>query len=177
MPSTDPTLKQALLDCDPTSAADLSDVYKQFSGNKHFTHQLVTWLADKSLQRGASWLLKKHLEADTSIPLREVNRLYDVLPQLEHWETKLHVLQCLPMLSISSEQKKTVEAFLRTCLVAPNKFVRAWAYSGFYTLATQHAEYQKTFEQYLEMALRDEAPSVKARIRQILKTAKPFEKQ
>ena len=176
MPINNPTLKQALMDCDPSSAADLSDLYTQFNNSEHFTHQLVTWLPDKTLQRAASWLLKKQLETGNPITLHEIAQLFDALPQLEHWEAKLHILQCLPKLSISVAQKKAIETFLHTCLVAPNKFVRAWAYSGFYTLATQHAEYEETVQQYFDMALRDEAASVKARIRQILKTAKPFGK-
>ena len=59
--------------------------------------------------------------------------------------------------------------FLRNCLVDNNKFVRAWAYNGFYELAVQYPEYEKETKQFFEMAMRDEAPSVKSRIRNIMK--------
>jgi len=59
-----------------------------------------------------------------------------------------------------------VEIFLRVCLLDNNKFVRAWAYKGFYELAVQ---YPKETRQFFEMAMRDEAPSVKSRIRNIMK--------
>ena len=49
------------------------------------------------------------------------------------------------------------------------KFVRAWAYNGFYLLAVQHGEYEAEARQLLTMALRDEPASVKARVRNVLK--------
>jgi hypothetical protein len=63
--------------------------------------------------------------------------------------------------------------FLRTCLADENKFVRAWAYNGFYLLSQQYPEYQQETEQFFAMAMRDEAASVKARIRNILKKVNP----
>jgi hypothetical protein len=94
--------------------------------------------------------------------------LFKLLPKLERWESKLHILQCLPYIQISSAAKENVEVFLRRCLIDDNKFVRAWAYNGFYEISLQYPEYKEETKQFFEMAMRDEAPSVKARIRNIM---------
>ncbi len=51
------------------------------------------------------------------------------------------------------------------------KFVRAWAYDAFYRLATQHPGYRPEVWRLLEQGMQEEAPSVKARIRQLLREA------
>jgi len=43
------------------------------------------------------------------------------------------------------------------------------AYNGFYTLSMQHSEYSQDTKQFLEVAMKDEVPSVKAKIRNIMK--------
>jgi len=95
--------------------------------------------------------------------------VYKSLGTQEHWEAKLHILQSLPYLPIAERNRKAVEAFLRLTLTDANKFVRAWSYNGFYELARQHPKYQAETEQFFQMAMRDEAASVKARIRNIMK--------
>ncbi len=70
---------------------------------------------------------------------------------------------------ISKTDKKKVEGFLRECLIDNNKFVRAWAYNGFNELSIQYNEYRQETEQFFEMAMRNEAPSVRSRIRNIMK--------
>ena len=80
-----------------------------------------------------------------------------------------HILQCLPYLAIPKKDKDKVQRFLRKCLVEDNKFLRAWAYNGFYELAVQYPEHVEETKQFFEMAMRDEAPSVKARIRNMMK--------
>ncbi|WP_286235611.1 hypothetical protein [Thalassotalea sediminis] len=72
-------------------------------------------------------------------------------------------------MSITNEESSNVYKFLRQTLTDQNNFVRAWSYNGFYELSRQHSMYKDETEQYFEMAMRDEAPSVKARIRNIMK--------
>ncbi len=89
--------------------------------------------------------------------------------EIEQWESKLHILQSFPFMPIPHSEKKKVEVFLRKCLVENNKFVRVWAYNGFYELAVQFPEYINETKQFFEMAMRDEAPSIQSRIRNIMK--------
>jgi 3-methyladenine DNA glycosylase AlkC len=79
------------------------------------------------------------------------------------------VLQSIPFMAIDDTNTNNVYNFLRTNLTDQNKFVRVWSYNGFHELSRQHPEYLEETQQYFEMAMRDEAPSVKARIRNIMK--------
>lgn len=118
---------------------------------------------------GASWLLKAWLEDGGRLTKAQTRTLLSSLDALERWEAKLHLLQCLPLLVIADGQTDAVETFLRSTLTDANKFVRAWAYNGFCELARQHAGYRAEAELLLDQAVDDEAPSVKARIRNIRK--------
>ncbi len=69
---------------------------------------------------------------------------------------------------ISQNHKDEIEKFLRECLGNEKKFVRAWAYNGFQILAEQFSEYKEEVSKLFEQALREEATSVKARIRQLM---------
>ena len=113
--------------------------------------------------------MKHHFENDHKLGLRDTRKLLNLLPKLEHWEARLHILQCMPYLPITKPEKKQVALFLRCCLTDHNKFVRAWAYSGFYELSIQYPEFRKEAMQFFDMAEKDEAPSVKARIRNVMK--------
>jgi len=100
----------------------------------------------------------------------QIKKLFCALPEMEYWESRLHLLQCLPFMPIEKPEVKIVEKFLRKTLADHNKFVRAWAYNGFHVLAAQYPEYRGEMQQFFEMAMRDEVASVRARIRNIMKT-------
>ncbi len=165
-------IKDEIANWDGKSSSDIKTVYKRHRSNKDFISILIECIPEIELQNGATWLIKHCLENKNQASNKETNTLFKLLPQLNHWEAKLHILQCLPYLVISAKNKKKVETFLRENLVDKNKFVRAWTYNGFYQLSLQHPEYEEEIQQFLAMAMRDEAPSVKARIRNILKDAK-----
>ena len=154
---------------DGKSAKDIGDIYQRYFDTDCFISDLIMMMDDVSLQKGATWLLKHHIEQQHPLTKKQVHDIYCCMADLEQWESKLHILQSLPYFAIQKRDKKKVEAFLRKCLVDINKFVRAWAYNGFYELAMQYPEYQQETKQFLEMAMRDEAPSVKSRVRNIMK--------
>ena len=155
---------------DGKSADAIAGVYARHAGRRGFLDGLVALLEKEPLQRGATWLLKHHLEqADEPGDRKLADRVYAVLPDLTHWESRLHVLQCVPRLPISRARRKRVEAFVREALEDQKKFVRAWAYGALYELARQHDEYRAEALERLDRALESEAASVKARIRQLQK--------
>lgn len=61
------------------------------------------------------------------------------------------------------------KSYLNVCLEHDNKFVRAWAYIGKFELSVQYKEYKLETMVLLEAALQNEAASVRARIRNIMK--------
>ncbi len=163
------SIKQEIINWDGKSSKYITATYNRYSNENLFSSQLIEFTQQAKLQKGATWLLKHHLECGWKIPSKEIAKIYKLLPKLEHWETKLHILQCIPYMPINKTAKKHVETFLRKCLSDDNKFVRAWTYNGFYLLSLQYPAYQEETQRLFELAMKDEAASVKARIRNITK--------
>ena len=154
---------------DGKSAKDIGEIYNRHCHDELFISTVIECIGNSSLQKGATWLLKRHLENKNKLGKVEISEIYKKLEGLEQWESKLQILQCLPFLIIPKSHKKRLELFIRACLMDNNKFVRASAYNGFYELAVQYPEYVEETKKFFEMAMRDEAPSVKSRIRNIMK--------
>ncbi len=166
------TLEREIAAWDGKSADDIAEVFQSHKDDPGFIDVLIKLLGVSACQKGATWLLKAGLNEANKLNSRQVTEIFSSLDSLQHWESKLHVLQSLPSLAISGREKRRVEAFLRSTLTDKNKFVRAWSYNGFYELSRQHPEYQQETEQMFAMAMRDEAASVKARIRNLMKKGK-----
>ena len=162
------SIEAELKNWDGKSADDISEIFHRFARETWFLARIIELMARKELQAGTSWLLKRHLDNGGTIGFADSRRLFELLPLLDDWQAKLHLLQCLARLEIDEAGKKCLDPFLRGGLRSDNKFVRAWSYSGFYELAVRFPEYREETARFFEMALRDEAPSVKARIRKLL---------
>ena len=165
------SVEQAITHWDGKSTSDIGEVYTRFCDESGFVNTIIALASAEKLQKGATWLLKRHLEVAGGRKGEHCSEILGLLPQLarNNWEAKLHLLQCMPYLVIEVKDKQRVERFLRQCLMNSNKFVRAWSYHGFYELSMQFPEYTKETKQFFEMAKKDEAPSVLARIRKIEK--------
>ncbi|QDT42198.1 hypothetical protein Pan241w_22790 [Gimesia alba] len=162
-------IQQEIANWDGKSVEALQAIYDCHGLERGFGAALIPLLKEPGLERGASWLLKLYLEEGGVLSPTEVKQVFQSLSEVKEWETALHLLQSLPYLTIGKRDVKQVEAFLRRCLTSENKFVRAWAYNGFYELALQHPQFKAETDQLLEQAIEDEAASVKARVRNILK--------
>jgi hypothetical protein len=163
------SLEQELSSWDKKSALDIQAIYDSYHTQSNFAETIIKLSLTGTHEKGATWLLKLWLESGNMLAKSQISKIYKSLKQLEHWEAKLHVLQAIPFMAIDDTNKNNVYNFLRTNLTDQNKFVRAWSYNGFHELSRQHPEYLEETQQYFEMAMRDEAPSVKARIRNIMK--------
>ncbi|MFN3239629.1 MAG: hypothetical protein ACE37D_21610 [Pseudomonadales bacterium] len=166
------TLKEALESWDGKSAADIEAIYADHAESHNFVTQLIKYSANESLQAGATWLLKHHIESQ-HLPSQTQTTRFLLLPEkLVDWQARLHFLQCLPHLSLVNADEVIMAAFLRDCLGSHNKFLRAWAYSGFHLLAQHYSQYEEEAQHLLQQAIKEEAPSVKARVRNLLKDSK-----
>ncbi len=131
---------------------------------------LVDLLEQKNeLQVAVTWLLKRQLESGCQLSAKASDRLLQLGVKLENWQSILHFLQFLEWLPITENHHKALEVVLRCWINHENKFVRAWCYNAWYLLADQYPQYRHEVVLFFEMAMRDEAPSVKARIRKIEK--------
>ena len=164
------SLEQDINQWDGKCAADIADIFKLYKEKSGFVDALIHLLPVGSAEKGATWLLKTWLDQGGPLSKEQSDGIIDCFDSLRYWESKLHLLQSLASLTIDAEHKLLVERFLRSTLVDNNKFVRAWSYNGFYELARRYPEYKEETKRFFDMAMRDEAASVKARIRNILKT-------
>jgi hypothetical protein len=162
-------IEQELASWDGRSAADIKAIYDAYNTDSNFPDEIIALSFREPCEKGATWLLKAWLEAGNTLEQRQIKKIYGSLDQLKHWEARLHVLQSIPFIPVPDTESSKVYHLLMQMITDQNKFVRAWSYNGLYELSRQHSKYADETRQYLEMAMRDEAPSVKARIRNIMK--------
>jgi len=164
------SLRQEIAEWDNKSADAIADIYARYGGGEGFFAQVVKLMGEVPLQRGTTWLLKRDLEKSEDLPPEKlVDTVYGHVDRLEHWETKLHILQIMSHLPVPENQLAKVEVFVRECLTSEKKFVRAWAYSGFYQLAAQYPKFRKEQKALFEYAIENEtAGSVISRIRRLV---------
>lgn len=176
--NTEVALSAGLREWDGKSVEDIHSLYQRFKQDPQLIDHLIAFAKQETLQSGATWMLKAHLESifDTrtttshdglALTQRQANQIIALSDRLHPWQAKLHLLQILPCLTISKANKPKLEYFLRQCLADSNKFVRAWAYNGLFILSQQYPEYREETKQFFAMAMKDEAASVKARIRKL----------
>ncbi len=158
---------------DGKSAGEIGRVYERHAGSRGFAGRLVRLLDEPALQVGATWLLKRWFE-EGGAPEALASELYARAGGLVAWEARLHLLQCMPYVPAPRGRAGAVARFLDGCLADENKFVRAWAYSGYYELALAHPRYRAEAVALLADAMETEtAASVRARVRRVLRRGFP----
>ena len=145
---------------------------EKFSSSVSPDAERVSLLIDflhKSEQQSqaASWILKRWWESGWQFSVQQSKQLIVVLLQAQDWQLRLHLLQLLSGLAIAESQHRELYYHLRYNLEDKNKFVRAWTYNGLAVVAKQYPQYRDEVVQLFELAIKDEAASVKARIRNI----------
>ncbi|NQV80923.1 MAG: hypothetical protein HQ495_10245 [Alphaproteobacteria bacterium] len=155
---------------DGKATEPIAAVYARNQSHKTFLADVIALCGDAGCARGATWLLKHHIEGgDVPVPAALTRQIFAQLDALAHWEAKLHVLQCLPFLTIAKHDAQRVARFVDACRSDDATFVRAWAYTGLHQLAVQHPPYRDNARETLEAALKAGQPaSVKVRIRRAL---------
>ena len=160
-------LDKALSQCDASSAEELSLIYARFHGDKNFVANLLSLLASPQTELATSWLINRYLEEGGTLSDKQVKKVVKRANDFKHWPSTLHFLQSLPMLTIPVAASEKLHAYLMKKLQEKNKFIRAWAYGGFHILGQQHENFRSEAEAILDLAMQDEAPAVKARIRRL----------
>lgn len=149
----------------------MNAIYDAFRETPGFAHVLAMLLSEQNYQRGASWLLKHHIDAGHAIAAEDAQTCYANVDKLTHWDTNLHILQTMHALPIDTAQKQAVHGFLHKNLTSDRTLVRAWAYTGFVVLASQYEDYHAEAVALLRQAKETEtAGSIKVRIRRGLET-------
>ena len=148
----------------------LETTYAHYSAEPGFQQDLLDSLAlTEKHQSAASWLFRRSLQRGHAPNEAEAAAFYLALAKCTSWEAQLNLLQCIELLPVPEVARESLEQYLRQALTHGNKFVRAWAYNGFYQLARQYPDLQDEALEIMKMGQRDEPAAVKARIRNALK--------
>jgi hypothetical protein len=155
------------LDGETASAFDI--FLSEHRPSKAMIDELVLLLTadDAKIHGQVTALLKRLAETEVRFTSEQRRAIFDSLAEVNDWESKLHLCQMLQHLKIPKGSQANVTHFLERCLAEPNKFLRAWAYNGFYELAKQHPEYRQLALDHLDSAERETSAAIKARIRNI----------
>lgn len=149
------------------STEEIQAIARCYSSDTNFIEAVTEAMTINACQPGATWMLKHSLETGQPIKPKQVSKILSQLNKVGSWQALLHLFQCLPYVAIPNSDKSIVASALREGIRNENKFVRAWAYNGFYHLASQHPEFTEESALQLKVAMKDKAASVKARIRNI----------
>ena len=131
--------------------------------------RLLQCACEPDLESASTWLMLNHLRKDGACNAEQSSQLISLLPVVEGWQARLHVLQSVSKLQIPLSLKDDLYDWLLRLIHDKNNFVRAWTYDALFRLATQHQEYFQEVDALMRRALNLEKPSVKARIRNLLK--------
>lgn len=151
---------------DGKSTDQLSKTYKRFCSSDTFSTELIKLVSDANRSVAASWLLKRHVEQH-ALPARRLTTLARLCKASLPWEAQLHLLQLFAGQTFTPAQTQHLEPFCRQGILSSNKFVRAWSYNLLHELAQQCDDLKQDVHDIIVAAQRDEAPSVKARLRQL----------
>ena len=169
----DSILEQALSSWDQKSTAGITAIYQRFAEQTDFVQLLIELIRKDSTAVGSTWLLKHYLECGGKLDAEQVASVYGSVEHLTQWQARLHLLQSMPDMPVPEPHRAPVELFVRKGLSDENKFVRAWSYNGLFELALIYSDLRDETQTVLSMALQDEAPSVKARVRNLLQQGMP----
>lgn len=163
-------LSDRIIAWDGKSAAAIAQVYAGHSGNPDFAALLIGLSADRRLERGATWLIKHHLEATGSgLPAAQSATLIVQCEAFVDWQARLHVLQILDRMEISDEIIPVLHRCIDAAIDDNNNFIRAWGFNGLLVLAAVQPSFRDEARRILEHGLeREHAASVKVRIRKAL---------
>lgn len=147
----------------------VTKLYEENMEDRDFFEDLVTvYNNEQDLQKATTWLIKHHYDNRKILPHILTEKLLSNCLTIENWEAKLHLLQIFPRFKLTETSTPILEKFIRNCLTDQNKFVRAWAYNGFYELTKYIPELKTEVQLICEIAMETESASIKSKVKKIL---------
>lgn len=163
-------LHQLLYEWKGTHVDYLISIYQSFIEDDGFLDTLIElYLSDKSLGRATTWLIKHHYDKGNRLAKDQILKILSAVNDLEHWESKLHVLQLVPHFQIDREISENIEPFVQASIQSEKKFVKAAAYTAYFEIVKNIPELRNELRLLCDRALETESASVKSKVRKIVK--------
>ncbi len=163
-------LELALLDYDGKHADILKELRDQFVPNASVLRQTVRLAGHDNvlIAQGATWLLWTWLTNGARLTPHIVAELAEVLPGLTDKWVLLHLVRCVPLVTVEAPHADAFARFLQRCCEGELPFLRAWAVDSLHRLSLDHAKFAAVARRRMEAAAVDPAPSVRKRLEKIL---------
>ena len=116
-------------------------------------------------QAAATWILRAWLERGLRLRESHTRRVVEASERLTDWEVVLHVCQAVEHLDLEGQTLRRMWAVLLNGTRSDAKFVRAWSYNGLAVLGSRNSVLRDDAIAALERGSKDDAASVRARIR------------
>lgn len=104
-------IEKDIANWDGKSSSDIEAIYKCYCDDESFVSNLLDLSQNTELQKGTSWLMKRYLEDNHRLGKNEIASLFKLLSKLQHWETRMHILQCIPYMPIGRSERKWLKLF------------------------------------------------------------------
>lgn len=164
------TLKAAYLQWDGIHTAHLRQLYLENREDPSFIPATLALLENEhAVEVSSSWVLKHHIDQGEMLSSDQVDQLINKLPELRFWESRLHLLQMIPQISLTDAQAERLEPAVRKHLSSDRAFVKASAFAAYFEIVKRFPELKNEFRLLCEDSLEKVSASVKVKIRRILK--------
>lgn len=159
----------AIANCDGKVLGSLEPIAAQIDPSPAILQNLCDLAGsdDAHVQSASTWLLRRYVDAGAILSQMQTEQALSVLTAPRHWQARLHVLQMVEQLTLPSRRVEQLWTSLSEQRKDDNKFIRAWSYHGLAVIADQHPSYRDSARTLLAAAGKEDAASLRARIRRI----------
>ena len=170
-------LRLRICEFDRRSPSILGEAEAEFASEQGYLPALVALTADPeaATSSAATWLIKSHLEAGGDLSRGQMQRIVDQLAQVNAWDARLHLCQCIQFLTFTLKQAEVLAGWLAPMLASDRPFLRAWSLDALCRLGAHHKALGPHAHAALSQAREDGSASVRARARRLAKIAETFE--
>ncbi len=171
-------LVMALASFDGVRTQPLETAAERFPPSPERCDLLVQLAQDPDLrmQTAATWLLARWIESGTALLAPQVSILLHAADPVDSWQARLHLCQAFAAATVPSGTLPLARRYFRLWTADTRAFVRAWAYAALARTVlpksggpAHEASANRRLRTEIEVGLQDAAPSVRARVRRVLK--------
>lgn len=167
-----PTQMQNLLsEFDGRATTILTEIEARCGQQAGYVDALIGFVAaeDANLSEGATWLLKAWLDDKKLLSVSQTRSFLSAVPKVSSWQAQLHICQSIRYLSLPRSDILQIIDWLKPLLHHKRPFLRAWSLDAIVAIAQSHPNYRDLAVEALANAEQDDAASVRARARSLLK--------
>lgn len=166
-------LRSELAEFDGKAVSILSEIAAHNSSRASFFDDLIELIPDEegAISDGATWLIKAHFDDGGALSKSQTDRLVAAAPKTESWQAQLHLCQTIGRCALTPAHAKKLSEWLGPLLSHKRPFLRAWSLDALSALAATDPSLSDRYKTAMAAALNDSAASVRARARNIERSA------